>query len=99
MASKLFVGNLSFDTTENELRELFQKSGQVVSCEIVLDKFSGRSRGFGFVQMATEDEATRAIEDCNGARLGGRQLTVNEARPREERPRREGGHRDFRRRF
>lgn len=98
MATKLFVGNLSFDTTEDELRELFAKSGQVVSCEIVLDKFSGRSRGFGFVQMASADEATKAITDCNGYRLGGRPLTVNEARPREERPRgdfgggfREGG--------
>ncbi len=87
MATKLFVGNLSFDTTEDDLRELFQKSGQVVSCEIVLDKFSGRSRGFGFVQMASQDEATKAIADCHGYRLAGRPLTVNEARPREERPR------------
>lgn len=86
MATRLFVGNLSFDTTEDELRSLFEKSGQVVSCEIVLDKFSGRSRGFAFVQMGSEDEASRAIADCNGYRLGGRALTVNEARPREERP-------------
>ena len=106
MATKLFVGNLSFDTTESELLEMFKQCGQVVSCEIVMDKFSGRSRGFGFVQMGSQDDANKAIAQFHGQNLGGRALTVNEARPREERPRGDfggggggfgggGGRRDF----
>lgn len=87
MATKLFVGNLSFDTTENELLEMFKQAGQVVSCEIVMDRFSGRSRGFGFVQMASQEDANKAVAEYNGRDMGGRALTVNEARPREERPR------------
>lgn len=87
MATKLFVGNLSFDTTESELLEMFKQAGQVVSCEIVMDKFSGRSRGFGFVQMSTQEDANKAVAQFHGQNIGGRALTVNEARPREERPR------------
>ena len=103
MGTKLFVGNLSFNTTEGDVLELFKTSGNVVSCELILDKFTSKSRGFAFVQMATQEEANKAIADLNGKELDGRALTVNEARPREERPRgdfggggRGGGKRDFR---
>ena len=87
MATKLFVGNLSFNTAESELAEMFKQAGTVVSCEIVMDKFTGKSRGFGFVQMSTQEEANKAVEQFHGQNLDGRALTVNEARPREERPR------------
>ncbi len=99
MATKLFVGNLSFNTAESELAEMFKQAGTVVSCEIVMDKFTGKSRGFGFVQMSTQEEANKAVEQFHGQNLDGRALTVNEARPREERPRGGGfgggGRRDF----
>ena len=87
MATRLFVGNLSFNTTEGEILELLKQSGNVVKCEIVMDKFTNKSRGFAFAEMATQEDANKAIADCNGKDLGGRALTVNEARPREERPR------------
>jgi cold-inducible RNA-binding protein len=87
MATKLFVGNLSFNTTEGQLLEMFKQAGNVVSCELIMDKFTGKSRGFAFIQMGTQEEANKAIADFNGKDMDGRALTVNEARPREERPR------------
>ena len=87
MATKLFVGNLSFNTTEGDILDLFKQAGNVSSCELIMDKFTGKSRGFAFVQMGTQEEATKAITDFNGKELDGRALTVNEAKPREERPR------------
>ena len=87
MATKLFVGNLSFNTTEGDILALFKQAGNVSSCELILDKFTSKSRGFAFVQMGTQEEATKAIADLNGKELDGRALTVNEAKPREERPR------------
>ncbi len=81
---KLYVGNLSFKTTEDELADLFSEVGQTESVRIITDRDTGRSRGFGFVEM-DDDNADRAIEKFNGMEIGGRALTVNEARPREER--------------
>ena len=85
MAKKLYVGNLSFDATEDQLRQTFGQYGTVNSAQIVMDRDTGRSRGFAFVEMA--DGADQAIAALNGAQLGGRTLTVNEAKPREDRPR------------
>ena len=85
MSTKLFVGNLSFDTTENDLHDLFSQHGTVASVDLIMDKMSGRSRGFAFVTMENKAEADSATEKLNGHNLGGRALTVNEARPREER--------------
>jgi len=87
MATKLYVGNLSFGTTEGDLQRLFEQAGKVVSCAIIMDKFTNKSRGFGFVEMSSQEEATKAIADFNGKEHDGRALVVNEARPREERPR------------
>ena len=87
MATKIFVGNLSFNTSEGEILDLFKQTGNVTSCELIMDKFTNKSRGFAFVQMSTQEEATKAIAELNGKELDGRALTVNEARPREERPR------------
>ena len=87
MPTKLFVGNLAFNTTEGDVLELFKQAGNVVKCELIVDKFTNKSRGFAFVQMGTQEEATKAIAELNGKELDGRALTVNEARPREERPR------------
>jgi cold-inducible RNA-binding protein len=87
MATKLFVGNLSFNTTEGDVLDLFKQAGTVTSCELIVDKFTSKSRGFAFVQMSTQEEATKAIAEFNGKELDGRALTVNEAKPREERPR------------
>ncbi len=87
MGTKLFVGNLSFNTTDADIKTLFQQAGTVVSCDVILDKFTSKSRGFGFVEMSSQEEATKAIADFNGKDLDGRALTVNEAKPREERPR------------
>ena len=100
MATKLYVGGVSYGTTEDGLREAFAQSGNVVSAKIIIDKMTGRSRGFAFVEMATDDEAQKAIELWNGKELDGRTLTVNEARPMEERAPRaaggfRGGNRDF----
>lgn len=87
MATNLFVGNLSYDMDSAQLEELFKQAGNVVSAKVIVDKYSGRSRGFGFVEMASDDESKKAIEMFNGKDVGGRALVVNEARPREERPR------------
>ena len=87
MATKLYVGNLSFQTTEGDLQRLFEQAGRVVSCSIIMDKFTNKSRGFAFVEMSSQEEATKAINDFNGKDFDGRALTVNEAKPREERPR------------
>jgi len=87
----IYVGNLDYSTTEQELRQLFEQYGQLDNVTMVRDKFSGQSRGFGFVEMPNDEEADRAIKELNGKPLGRRNLTVNEARPREERPRGGGG--------
>lgn len=100
---KLYVGNLSFQTTEGALEELFAQHGTVTETLLVMDKMTQRPRGFGFVTMATKEDAERAIEALNGKQVDGRTISVNEARPREDRPpRREfsgggggGGRRDF----
>ena len=84
--SKLYVGNLSFNTTEGELRSHFEQFGSVTDTYVAMDKMTGRPRGFAFVTMGTADEAKLAIEKTNGVELGGRALQVNEARPKEERP-------------
>lgn len=86
MATKLFVGNLSFNTTEGDVLDLFKQAGTVTSCELIVDKFTSKSRGFAFVTMGTQEEATAAIAQFNGKELDGRALTVNEARPKEDRP-------------
>jgi RNA recognition motif-containing protein len=91
MATKLFVGNLSFNTTEGDVLDLFKQAGNVTSCELIVDKFTNKSRGFAFVEMGSQEEATKAITMFNGKELDGRALTVNEARPREDRPRGGGG--------
>src|SRR5471030_2502495 len=91
MSTKLFVGNLSFNTTENEINEAFAAHGTVVEANLMMDRMSGRSRGFAFVTMSTPEEAQKAIEAMNGATLGERALTVNIARPKEERPRSDRG--------
>lgn len=94
MGKRLFVGNLSFSVSEEELRSLFSQHGEVTSVTIIKDKYTDRSRGFGFVEMATDEAATAATGALNQYQLGGRPLTVNEARERTEgRPRREGGSR------
>ena len=94
MNNKLFVGNLSFNTTENDLNDAFAAHGTVTEANLMTDRMSGRSRGFGFVTMSSEAEAQKAIEALNGATLDGRALTVNVAKPREERPRTGGGGRE-----
>jgi cold-inducible RNA-binding protein len=91
MAMKLDVGNLSFQTSSEDLQQLFSQAGTVESASVVEDRDTGRSRGFGFVEMASKEEGEKAIEQFNGTDLGGRNLTVNEARPREDRGGRGGG--------
>jgi cold-inducible RNA-binding protein len=92
MQKKLFVGGLPFQTTQEELQNMFAEAGQVTSATIITDKMTGRSKGFGFVEMSTEEEAEKAIQLFNGKELGGRKITVNEARPMEARaPRRNFG--------
>ena len=81
----IYVGNLSRDVTENDLREAFEAFGEVASVKIITDRFTGASRGFGFVEMPTEEEGKKAMEDLNGKDMKGREVTVNEARPRTER--------------
>lgn len=88
MAKKLYVGGVSYQTTEAGLRDAFSQCGTVVSAAIIIDKMTGRSKGFGFVEMSTDDEANAAIDMWNGKELEGRKLTVNEARPMTERPQR-----------
>src|SRR5205814_8939185 len=108
MSTKLFVGNLSFNTTENALQDLVATHGPVTSVDLIMDKISGKSRGFAFVTMETKEGAQAAIQALNGKDLNGRDLTVNEARPREERPRSggyggggggRGGRRDYSSRY
>jgi RNA recognition motif-containing protein len=99
MSSRLFVGNLSFNTTENDLQDAFAAHGTVTETNLMMDRVSGRPRGFGFVTMSTPEEAEKAIAALNGAQLDGRALTVNIARPREERPGGGGGSRGPRRDF
>jgi RNA recognition motif-containing protein len=103
MENKLFVGNLSFNTTENDLQDAFAPHGTVLEANLMQDRSTGRSRGFGFVTMSTNEEAQKAIAAMNGAQLDGRSLTVNVARPREDRasggPRRGGGGGGYRSRY
>ncbi len=91
MGKNIYVGNLPFDTTGDDLVELFGVYGPVTTAQVIIDKFSGRSRGFGFVEMANDDESQAAIDALDGSPYGGRPLTVNEARPREERGPVDGG--------
>jgi len=91
MSSKLFVGNLSFQTTENDLQDAFAAHGTVLETNLMMDRATGRPRGFGFVTMGSPEEAQKAIDALNGKDLGGRALTVNVAKPREERPGGGGG--------
>ncbi|MDP2631406.1 MAG: RNA-binding protein [Candidatus Uhrbacteria bacterium] len=85
MSNKLYVGGIPFQSTEDELRDLFSQHGEVTSARIITDKFTGRSRGFGFVEMADDAGAAAAINALNGAEMGGRTITVSEARPMTER--------------
>ena len=91
MAKNIYVGNLPYETTSDDLLELFGTYGSVISSQVVMDRFSGRSRGFGFVEMSDDGEAQAAIDALNGQPYGNRPLTVNEARPRTDAPRRTGG--------
>ena len=85
MSTNLYVGNLSYNIDSQKLEELFSKVGKVVSAQVISDRYSGRSRGFGFVEMASDQEAKKAIDTLNGKEIDGRAIIVNEARPREER--------------
>lgn len=89
MAKKLYVGGLPYSTTDDQLKDAFSQAGAVSSAIIIMDKMTGRSKGFGFVEFASDDDAQKAIDMWNGKDFGGRNLTVNEARPLEERPRRD----------
>jgi cold-inducible RNA-binding protein len=91
MAKKLFVGNLSWNTNDAGLQAIFAAVGTVSSAQVITDRYSGRSRGFGFVEMSSDEEADKAIAELNGKDLDGRQITVNEARPREDRGNGGGG--------
>jgi len=96
--SRLFVGNLSYQTGENDLQEYFAQAGTVTSVDLMLDKVTGKSRGFAFVEFATPEEAAKAVEQFHNKEFQGRALTVNVARPREDRPPRSGGGRGGERR-
>ena len=91
MATRIYVGGLPYSATEEELKNLFASVGEVTSANIITDKYTNQAKGFGFVEMPNNDEAQQAIRTLNGTMMGGRTLTVNEARPREERPRTGGG--------
>ena len=91
MGRKIYVGNLSYNTTESELESLFGAHGSVQSAQIISDKMTGRSKGYGFVEMSSDEEAQAAIAALNGQEVDGRTLTVNEAKPKEDRPRGGGG--------
>jgi RNA recognition motif-containing protein len=91
VGTKLYVGSLPYSTTEQQLSELFSQHGTVQSAKVITDRYTGQSRGFGFVEMATNEEAQKAITALNGSALGGRTLVVNEARPQEKRPYGSGG--------
>lgn len=84
----IYVGNLSYGVSEDNLKEVFEAYGQVTSCKVITDKYSGRSKGFGFVEMENDSEAQAAIDQLDGAEIDGRSVRVNEARPREDNPRR-----------
>lgn len=90
MAKKLYVGNLPHEVTNNDLQDLFEPFGTVISAQVIIDRDTGRSKGFGFVEMQNDGEAQAAIDGMNGKESGGRTLVVNEARPRENRPERRG---------
>ena len=91
MAKRLYVGGLPYETTDDELKELFSEAGAVESAKVVTDRYSGRSRGFGFVEMTNDDEAQKAIDSMNGKQVGERTITVNEAKPMGERSERGSG--------
>lgn len=91
MASKLFVGSLAYSVTDDQLAEAFAQVGSVVSAKVIMDRETGRSKGFGFVEMSSDDEAKAAVEKLNDTDLSGRSIIVNEARPQEDRPRGGGG--------
>lgn len=93
MAKRLFVGNLPYTATSDELTQFFGQAGTVTSANVITDKFSGRSKGFGFVEMSSDEEADKAVETLNGAELSGRKIVVNEARPMTERKPRSFGDR------
>jgi RNA recognition motif-containing protein len=93
MAKKLYVGGLPYSTTDDELKNAFAQAGTVESATVIMDKMTGRSKGFGFVEMTSDSEAQAAIDMWNGKDFGGRNITVNEARPKEDRPARSGGFR------
>jgi len=88
---KMYVGNLSFETTENDLQDLFEQHGTVNEVQLMMDRFTGKSRGFAFVEFATSEEANKAVEQFHNKEFQGRQLTVNVAKPKEERAPRWGG--------
>ena len=90
MSTKLYVGGLPYETSEDELKDFFAQAGSVASVSIITDRVSGRSKGFGFVEMSSDEEAKKAIEMLNGKEIDGRNVTVNEAKPMESRPRRNG---------
>jgi RNA recognition motif-containing protein len=94
VGTKLYVGSLPYSTTEQELQQLFSQHGSVQSAKVITDRYTGQSRGFGFVEMATADDAQKAITALNGSQLGGRTLVVNEARPQEKRSFGGGGERN-----
>ncbi|MCY1722123.1 RNA-binding protein [Prolixibacteraceae bacterium Z1-6] len=87
----IYIGNLPFNLGEEDLREIFEEYGEVTSTKIISDKFSGRSKGFGFVEMDSDDDANKAIQELNNAEVGGRNIKVNESKPRENNERRGGG--------
>ena len=91
MGTRLYVGNMSWNTTEGDLLRQFEQAGTVSSCDLIMDKFTGQSKGFGFVEMGSQEETDKAISMFNGQDLDGRALTVNEARPRENRDRAHSG--------
>ncbi len=91
MATKLFIGSLAWATNDDSLKDLFSTVGTVVSASVIMDRETNRSKGFGFVEMSSDEEAKAAVEQLNGKDLDGRAIVVNEARPREERPRGGGG--------
>src|SRR5689334_15262640 len=91
MAKRIYVGGLPYSATDQDLENLFSASGTVTSASVVTDRYTGQAKGFGFVEMSTDEEANAAINALNGTMMGGRTLTVNEAKPREDRPRSGGG--------
>lgn len=91
MATKLFVGSLAWGTTDDSLKEFFSAAGEVVSANVIMDRETNRSKGFGFVEMSSDEEAKKAVEELNGKELDGRAIVVSEARPREDRPRGDNG--------